>query len=280
MVALALAVSVLFGVTADLATDVITRNDITGIDGIVASYPCMDQPMGLDYDHTNGFLWQASQNAGWVYTVNPTDGSYQERFDINSLFGSTELMSNGCYIDETENYLYLSDFNGDVGVTFYDAIYCLDVDDLYAPIVIDAWDFGTTDGIAGLSYKAPYFYCTFLLATELRAFTLSPGGTFTLENSWSGVNYGGMWYDENWNVFYTHEAKGTIVYVLDGDDPSSVLDSFDPGCSEMTISMTDDSDPAILWTTDRPSLLNIKIDDEYIPEALENSTWGNIKTVF
>lgn len=280
MLALALAVSVLFGVTADIETDIIARNDIAGIDGVIASYPCMDQPMGLDYDHTHGWLWQATQNGGWVYTIDPSNGAYMDMFDLNIIFGSSDLCSNGCYIDETDNYLYLTDYNGDLGVTFNDVVYCFNVDDPYNPVVVDTWDFGTLDGIAGLAYKAPHFYCTYLSAFEIRAFTLSPGGAFTLENTWAVVDYGGMWYDEIWNVFYTHDAKGTEVHILDGDDLSIVLDSFTPGCTELTISMTDDPDPAILWTTDRPSLLNIQIDDEYIPAALENSTWGNIKTVF
>lgn len=280
MVAIILAFSVLFGVSANFEADISARGITTGTDGIVESFPCMNEPMGLDYDHTNGLMWQASQDGGWVYNVNPSTGSYEAMFDINLIFGSIDLNSNGCYIDETTNYLYLSDFNGDVGVTFNDVIYCFDVDDPNNPVVVDTWDFGTTDGITGITYKAPYFYCSFISATELRTYTLTPGGTFTLEDSWPGVNYGGMWYDETWNVFYTHEAKGTVVYVLDGDDPSVQLDSFTPGCSQLTISMTDDSNPAYLWTTDRPSLLNIKIDDEYVPGALENSTWGNIKTVF
>jgi len=280
MVALALAVSVLFGVTANLETGVTSLNNLAGFDGVVETFPCMNEPMGLDYDHVNGFMWQATQDDGWVYTVDPITGTYTAVFDINMLFSSIELMSNGCHIDETENYLYLADYNGDLGVTFYDAIYCLDVDDPTNPVVIDTWDLGTTNGILGITYKDPNFYCCFISTEELHCYTLSPGGVFTLVDIWTGVKYGGIWYDEIWNVFYTHEGLGTTVYVLDGDDPSVVLDSFVPGCGQLTCAMCDDSNPLYLWTADRPSLLNVKFDDEYIPEALENSTWGNIKTEF
>ncbi|MCK4806731.1 MAG: hypothetical protein KAT09_03750 [Candidatus Aegiribacteria sp.] len=280
MIALTLAVSVLFGVSANFEADISTHCITTGTDGIVESFTSMNQPMGLDYDHTNGWLWQATQDGGWVYTVDPTNGSYIARFDINLIFGTIELASNGCHLDETNNYLYLADFNGDGGTTFYDVIYCFDVDNPDNPAVIDTWDLGAADGLLGITYKAPYFYCAFYTPTELRAYTLSPGGAFTLENTWPGLDYGGLWYDETWNVFYTHDALGTDVRILDGDDPSTVLDSFNPGCGQLTCAMTDDSNPAYLWTADRPALLNCKIDDEYTPGALENSTWGNIKTVF
>jgi hypothetical protein len=281
MVAIFLAVSVLFGASANFETGISPHGStITCTDGVVATYTCINEAMGLDYDHTNGVLWQASQNGGWVYNVDPTTGAFSAMFDINLIFMSSELGSNGCYIDEADNYLYLSDFNGDVGVTFNDVIYCFDVDDPYMPTVIDTWDFGTTDGLLGITYRDPYFYCAFHTTTDLRAYTLAPGGTYTLEYSWAGLDYGGLWYDETWDVFYTHDALGTTVRILDGDDPSVVLDSFTPGCSEMTCAMTDDADPAYLWTSNRPSLLNCKIDDEYVPAILDQSTWGNIKTAF
>lgn len=279
MIALTLAVSVLFGVSPDFSPDMTTLGDITGMDGIVEAFPCMNEPMGLDYDHVNDLLWQATQDGGWVYNVDPVTGAYSAMFDINLLFGTSELGSNGCYMDDTNNYLYLSDFNGDAGTTFGDIIYCFDVDDPYFPTIIDYWDFTTFDGLLGISYKAPYWYCSFYLVSELRTFTLNPGGTFVLEDTWAGVAYGGIWYDDLWNVFYTHDGLGTEVHVLDGDDPSLVLDSFSPGC-ELTCAMCDDSDPAYLWTADRPALMNYKIDDEYVPVAFEQSTWGNIKTEF
>ena len=281
MVALALAVSVLFGVSANWETGLTADSDITGVDGIVDSYPNMPEAMGLDYDSVNGWLWQATQNDGLVYTVDAATGVYTERFDINVIMGADSLLaSNGCYLDETNNYLYLADFNGDGGILYGDIVYCFDVSNPDSPTVVDFWDMATFDGILGITYKAPYFYCNFYLVTEMRAFTLSPGGSFSLEDLWSGLSYGGLWYDETWNVFYTHDALGLVVHVLDGDDPSNVLDSFTPGC-EMDCAMSDEADPAILWTSDRdPTPFNYRINDEYIPEALENSTWGNIKTVF
>ena len=281
MVALAFAVSVLFGVSATLETGITADSDITGVDGIVSSYPNMPNAMGLDYDSVNGWLWQASQNGGLVYTVDAATGVYTERFDINVEFGvDTNLCSNVCYLDEATNYLYLTDYNGDLGVNFGDVIYCFDVADPDNPVVVDVWDLLDFNGILGITYKAPYFYCNFHTIEELHAYTLSPGGVYTLEDIWSGLLYGGLWYDETWNVFYTHDALGLVVHVLNGDDPSDVLDSFTPGC-EMDCAMSNEADPAILWTADRdPNPFNYRIDDEYIPEALENSTWGNIKTVF
>lgn len=280
MIALTLAVSVLFGVSPNFSADMTSLGNTTGMDGIVESFPNMNEAMGLAYDPVNDLLWQATQDGGWVYNVDPVTGAYDAMFDINLIFGSSELASNGCYYDETNNYLYLSDFNGDVGATFNDAIYCFDVDDPYFPPIVDTWDFGTTDGILGIAYKAPYWYCSFYLVSELRSFTLNPGGTFTLENTWAGVAYGGIWYDEVWNVFYTHDGLGTSVYILDGDDPANVLDTFVPGC-EMDCAMSNESDPAILWTADRdPNAFNYRIDDEYVPVAFEQSTWGNIKTEF
>ncbi len=281
MVALALAVSVLFGVSANLETGVTVNDGSTGIDGVVSSYPNMPQAMGLDFDSANGWLWQASQNGGYVYTVDASTGAYTERFNINDFMGTDSLMSNGCYFDEAANYLYLADFNGDGGVTCEgDLIYCFDVANPDSPVLVDYWDLLAFDGVLGIAYKAPYFYCNFHTATEMRAITLSPGGASVVEDIWTGVDYGGLWYDETWNVFYTHDALGSVVHVLDGDDPSDILDSFTPGI-EMDCGMSDESDPAILWTSDRdPTAFNYRIDDEYIPEALENSTWGNLKTVF
>ena len=60
MVALALAVSVLFGVSANLETGVTVNDGSTGVDGVVSSYPNMENAMGLDFDSANGWLWQAS----------------------------------------------------------------------------------------------------------------------------------------------------------------------------------------------------------------------------
>jgi len=281
MVALALAVSVLFGVSANLETGVTVNDGGTGIDGIVSSYPNMPQAMGLDYDSSNNWLWQASQNGGLVYTVDAATGVYTQRFDIDVIMGvDTNLASNGCYLDEATNYLYLADYNGDGGVLYNDIIYCLDVADPDNPVLVDFWDLTTLDGLLGITYKAPYFYCNFHTATEIRAITLSPGGSSTVEDFWSGVDYGGIWYDATWNVFYTHDALGLVCHVLNGDDPSDILDSFTPGC-EMDCAMSDEANPAILWTSDRdPTAFNYRIDDEYIPAALENSTWGNLKTIF
>ncbi|MCD4700482.1 MAG: hypothetical protein K8S24_01355 [Candidatus Aegiribacteria sp.] len=279
MIALSLAVSILFGVSADFSDEItVHHEDISGSDGVVNTYSSMVSPMGLDYDSVNGWLWQASENGGLVYTVNPSDGTYYQRFDINAYFGSYDLKSNGVYLDEVENNLYLTDYNGDVGVTFYDAVYCFDVNVPDSPILVDTWDFGSTDGILGITYKAPYFYCSFYGAGQLRAYTLNPGGTYTLENVWTAY-YGGIWYDIAWDVFYTHDALGTVVRVLDGSDPSVVLDSFTPGCT-LTCAMSDDPDPSLLWTSDFYTDTNIRFDDEYIPVPLVRSTWGSIKTVF
>ncbi len=280
MVALALAVSVLFGVSANLETGLTAGSDITGVDGIVDSFANMPQAMGLDFDPANGWLWQATQNEGLVYTVDATTGAYTERFDINVLMSATDLASNGCYFDEATNYLYLADYNGDGGAMYNDIIYCFNVADPDNPVLVDFWDLASLDGLLGITYKDPYFYCNFHTATEMRSFTLSPGGTSVVEDYWSGLDFGGIWYDETWNVFYTHDALASIVRVLDGDDPSNELDSFVPGC-EMDCAMSNEADPAILWTADRdPYAFNYRIDDEYVPEALDNSTWGNLKTVF
>ncbi len=243
MVALILAVSVLLGVSADFETGISVCNNTSGTDGIVASYGSMNEPMGLDFDHANDLLWQATQDGGWVYNVDPTDGTYSAMFDINLVYGTSELGSNGCHLDEADNYLYMGDFNGDAGVTYGDVIYCFDVDVPTNPTVIDTWDFGSTDGLLGITYKAPYFYCAFHTTTDLRAYTLHAGGSYTLEDTWPGLDYGGLWYDETWNVFYTHDALGTNVHILSGDDPSVILDSFTPGCGQLTCAMTDDSDP-------------------------------------
>ncbi len=279
MIALTLAVSVLFGVSADFSGEITAHFEgIPEGDGVVVSYPSMPSPMGLDYDPANGWLWQATEDGGWVYTVDPSNGTYTQRFNISTIFMGADLNTNGAYLDDAENDLYLSDYNGDVGVTFYDVVYCLDVDDPDSPILIDTWDFGGSDGILGITYKAPYFYCTFYGAGVLRSYTLNPGGTFTLESTWSG-SYGGIWYDAAWNVFYTHDALGTTVRVLDGDDPSILLDSFTPGCA-LSCAMSDAADPEYLWTSEFSGTTNNKIDDEYIPVPLVRSTWGSIKTVF
>lgn len=279
MVAIALAVSILFGVTADFSDEIAGPTaGILETDGIVNTYPAMTSPMGLDYDSVNGMLWQASENGGWVYTVDPSNGTYTQRFNVSTIFFGADLNTNGAYLDEVENNLYLTDYNGDVGVTFNDVVYCFDVDDPDSPILIDTWDFGTTDGILGIGYKAPYFYCSYYGAGQLRSYTLTPGGTFTLISSWSGT-YGGIWYKELWNVFYTHDALGTVVRVLDGDDPGTSLGFYSPGCT-MGVGMCDDPTPSILWTSDFGAVNNYRIDDEYLPIPLERSTWGSIKADF
>lgn len=279
MVTLALAISVLFGVTADFSDKITAhQSDISGSDGVVNTYDSTINPMGLEYDSVNGWLWQASESGGYVYAVDPYDGTYTTCFLITMFFPGMDLNSNGVYLDEIENNLYLTDFNGDAGITFGDVIYCFDIDNPEDPILLDTWNFGTLDGILGIAYKDPYFYCNFYETGQLRAYTLNPGGTYNLEDSWSGT-YGGIWYNATWNVFYTHDALGTVVHILDGDTPSVKLDSFSPGCT-LTCGMSDDPDPSLLWTSDYYSTTNIQFDDDYIPEALENSTWGSIKTVF
>jgi len=279
MIALTLAISVLFGVSADFSGEITANSEgIPEGDGVVVSYPSMTSPMGLDYDPANAWLWQATEDGGWVYTLDPTTGSYTQRFNIPTYFGGADLNSNGAYLDDAENNLYLSDYNGDGGATISDAIYCFDVDTPDSPILLNYWDLGTLDGLLGITYKAPYFYCTFYGAGQLRSYTLGSGGAFTLENSWSG-SYGGIWYDAAWNVFYTHDALGTTVRVLDGDDPSDLLDSFVPGCA-LSCAMSDAADPEYLWTSEFSGQTNNKIDDEYVPVPLVRSTWGSIKTVF
>ncbi len=279
MVALVLAVTVLFGMTGDFTDEIAAYGtDINGADGVVNTYVAMASPMGLEYDSVNGWLWQASEDAGNVYTVDPSDGTYTQRFNISTIFYGADLNSNGIYLDEGENVLYLADYNGDTGVTFNDVVYAFDVDDPDSPILIDTWNFGANDGILGIAYKNPYFYCTFYGAGEIRAYTLTAGGAFTQENMWSG-SYGGIWYHETWNVFYTHDALGATVRILDGDDLGIVIDSFSPGCT-LTDGMTNDPDPSYLWTSDFNGPSNIQFDNEYTPSALEQSTWGSIKTTF
>lgn len=280
MIALFLAVPILFGVSADFSDQYSVQGlSLYETDGIVNSYPSPTSPMGLDYDSVNGWLWQATEDGtGGVYTVDPSDGTYTLRFNIPDYFSGADLESNGIYLDEGNNYLYLADYNGDAGVTAGDIIYCFDVDDPDSPTLVDYWDFGTTDGVLGITYKDPHFFVSFYGVGQLRQYTLSPGGTYTLENSWS-ASYGDMWYHETWNVFYTHAALGTVAYVLDGDDPSSILDSYSPGCT-LACGMTQDPDPAYLWTSDFNTTMNYQIDDEYTPATFEETTWGGIKTVF
>jgi len=281
MILLSFLISVTFGVAPNLSDDFSHQylsSTERGADGNVMTYPCMPSPMGLDYDTNLGLFWQATENDGWVYTVNPDDGTYTQRFNVSCVFNQPNLNTNGVYYDASNNYLYLTDYQGDAGILFNDAIYCFDVDDPDSPVLVDYWDVGTLNGIAGISYKAPYFYCTFIYGHEFRIYTLNSGGTFTLEDSWESY-YGGLCYNETWNVFYTHAALGSTAYVLDGDDPSLILDSYMPDAI-MSCGMAPDPDPAYLWTSHLTPAYNSIIDNEYIPAPLTRTTWGDIKRIF
>ncbi len=281
MVALLLAVPILFGATADFSDEIAAQGFAIGeADGVVNSYTSMTSPMGMDYDAGLGLLWQGSEDGtGGVYTVDPSNGAYTLRFNIPNYFSGADLQSNGCHYDAANNYLYFADYNGDGGITAGDLITCFYLDDPDSPTMVDYWDLTTLDGALGITYKAPYFYVNFYGVGQLREYTLSAGGSYTLNNSWS-ASYGGIWYYETWNVFYTHAALGTMVYVLDGDDPSNILDSFAPGCTMGCCMAPDPMPEDYLWSSDFYTTTNNQIDNEYVPAALETTTWGNIKTAF
>lgn len=52
--------------------------------GVVNTYPAVSSCTGLDYDPSNGWLWQTSSgpNNGEVVTVDPEDGSFSHSFYV------------------------------------------------------------------------------------------------------------------------------------------------------------------------------------------------------
>ncbi len=275
-----LAVScVAFGATANLSDEVSEASAVFGVDGVVHTYPTITSPMGLDYDVNNDWLWQTSENSGQTITVDPSTGVYTSRFYITSLPGLSTSGGNGVYYDPATDYLYIADFNGDGGIQWNDAIYCLDVSTPGSPTVVDTWDLGSLNGILGVTYKSPYFYCTYHNGS-MKYFTLNPGGTYVDEGTFSQSAKGDIWYDAVWNVFYTHTSLGFTVYVLDGDDPNTTLDTYNPGCNLDDGICPDPGYPALMWTSSFQTTSNYVFDQEYLPPALERSTWGDIKTLF
>ena len=264
-----------FAASANFSDEASLHHRVVFTDGIVNSYAAVASCMGLDWNPNLGLIWQTSENNGETVTVDPSDGSYTSRFQIANITELSGLYGNGVHYDADDNYLYIADYNGDGGVTYSDAIYCLDVDDPDSPIVVDTWDFGTSSGILGVTYRDPYFYCSFY-GGNLQAYTLDPGGTFTLEDTYSISGTGGIYYCEATDVFYTHAGIGTTVYVLDGADPNTQLNSFNPGMTlgdGMTM-----VDGFYLWTADFNTVMNYEFEDEY--EALSTATWGSIKSLY
>ena len=247
--------------------------------GVVATYPAVPSCMGLDYDPANGWIWQASgdSNNGEIVTVDPEDGSYTHRFYVPDVVGTPGVEGTGVHYDGDDQYLYVTDRFGDSLATYGDAIYCIDVSNPGSPSLVDVWDFGSLDGILGITRRGSHFYCTFVnYGYDIRKLTLHPGGSYTVENTWNvSWDYPGcLDYKESDDTFYIASAEGWDIYVTDGSDPGTVLGDFAPGCLVYSgIAMVENY---WIWLSlSAPPSENKVVEDEYL--SFEGTTWGSIK---
>lgn len=236
--------------------------------------------MGLDYDSTNGWLWHVTENdIGSVYTIDPSNGSATHRFDISTVVGCSSLHGNGVYLNEVSNLLYVADHNGNLD-EYDDVVYCFDVSDPDNPTLEDAWDIGDSIlwGILGITYREPYFYVTSWYG-PLYVFTFTIGGGHTeIATYWSTFNMGGIWYDTNEDVFYTHRFNQYTVFTFDGADPSIYLGQSDPGC-RLVVGMSDDPSGLYFWTSNYHDQELYQFEITYW-EAIESASLGEIKAFF
>ncbi|MFO7950954.1 MAG: hypothetical protein R6U36_11415 [Candidatus Fermentibacteraceae bacterium] len=248
--------------------------------GVVNTYPAVSSCMSLDYDPVNGWIWQASSanNNGEIVTVDPEDGSFTHSFYVPDVVGTAGLEGNGVHYDEDDQYLYLTDSYGDSLATYGDAIYCFDVSDPQNPGLVDVWDLGSLDGILGITVRGSSFYCVFGYGDDLRKLSLSPGGGWTVEHTYvvPGNPLGGIYYNEDHDLFYSHDAEGSTIRVLDGANPLNEVGSFSPGCSfGVGIAMVEDF---YIWGSSYGSNENYVIEDEHL--SFEGTTWGAVKAAY
>jgi len=244
--------------------------------GVVNTYPAVSSCTGLDYDPANGWIWQTStdSNNGEVVTVDPEDGSFTHSFYVPDVVGTSGLEGSGLHHDENDQYLYVTDSNGDSLATYGDAIYCFDVSDPQNPGLVDVWDLGSLDGILGITARGSSFYCVFAYGDELRKLSLNPGGGWTVEHTYSIPNQpGGIYYNEAHDLFYSHEAEGGTIRVLDGANPLNEVGSFSPGCS-MGVGITM-VEGFYIWASSYAGPVNNVIEDEHL--SFETTTWGAVK---
>ncbi|MBD3294593.1 hypothetical protein GF394_03790 [Candidatus Fermentibacteria bacterium] len=243
--------------------------------GVVATYEAVAACMGLDYDPVNDWFWQTSENNGLTVTVDPSDGSFTPRFYLFNVPGLEGLFGNGLYYDWENTLLYIADYLGDGGTTYFDAIYCLDVSDPYNPSLVDSWDLNIEEGILGITYRAPYFYCTFY-SGSLKVLSLSPGGAFTIVDECGVYGLGGIDFDPEGNVFYTHSALSDNVRVLSGSNPETEIDSFDAGTtlgSGMALSPS-----GYLWGSYFDTEENYVLENTFTD--LSRNSWAAIKVLY
>lgn len=247
-------------------------------------------PSGMDFDSENGWIWQvaggynSSTTPGWIYTVDPSDGSTTLRFFMRD-YVTTAYYAHGCHYDETNNYLYVT-----TDAPLYEdgsEIICFDVTNPESPVLVDMWVMNIKPNMS-ITYKDPYFYMGTdgIYGEEIRAYTLHSGGTFTLEDSWTGITFliGGLYYDEALNVFYSYAGycPSDMFYILDGNNPSNVLQWWEYTNPTFNLGggcLTKDAD-GYLWRPDEFHTRNLKFADEYAPQALEQATWSSIKASF
>lgn len=214
-----------FAVTADLS-DVFSSSSPSKIwepaSSVVDSFGAPDTaPMGIDVDRDNEWLWHTSEGtSGPVYTVDPTTGDATLRFYIEALVGSYDLKGNGLYYDSDNELLYIVDYNGNVS-DYYDSVYVFDVSDPDDASLVEAHNFGTTNGVLGITYRDPYFYIGYLSTYQIIAYDDS----WVQQDTYSYSGGGEIYYDYVDDVFYASAVWSAMIYVLDGDGLST-LDSF------------------------------------------------------
>ena len=245
--------------------------------GVVDTYPSVDSGTGLAFAADEGWIWQTSYdtNNGETVTVDPATGAFTTRFHVPDVVGVPGTEGKGLCYDEDDQYLYITDWMGDSLTTYGDAIYCLDVSNPNSPSLVDVWDFGSLNGIAGIAQRGSHFYVTYSSGFDIVKYSLHPGGSYTVENTWNVTwGYPGcIHYKESNDTFYISSIEGWDIFVTDGANPASLQGCFGPGCLIYGgITMVDDF---YIWISHPASNENHVVEDENL--SFESATWGGIK---
>jgi len=257
-------------------------------------YPNCD-PMGIDYDESSGLIWVVDQGGtssqgscppnGQVRTFDPATSTWTLEFVISEAFGAgfDSLAGNG--IEVVGDYVYFTDFNGDV-VNRDDSIYKF----TKTGDLVQAYDISyALDQCVGLGYLQGIFYVTTTGGQVYGFVENEAAGTMDLaiqmpiqglaQSGGGGLDWNplcGIWMHVDFRnvppVWYVLDPGFNLVEQYAAETTNPIGITYGPpfvGLAAMYIISRDDE--MIYKTNDYPPCGTTPV---------EPSTWGTIKSYY
>lgn len=233
-------------------------------------------PMGVDWvpDERGGRLLHAEEDSGNIYWIDE-GGMGEFLLNVPSVLGHAGLRANGIHYraEAGSAYIYVTDYNGDLGASYDDAVYRLSPDGS-GFVIYEVESF--CDGVVGITFDGTHFWLSCLTQGEVIQCDTNLVMVASFPHP-SGSGGGGIDYDPTTGLFYLSDYWTPDIYVCDAEmNVVDIIAGPGPGCCSLGVAVGDVEIGRYLWVTNFESDRFYKIDDEYY-NPVEEMSWGTIK---